>query len=472
MIFLFNTICFLSGGDCFLRETLYLDYFEITFNIILILALVVLNGFFVASEFSIVKMRPSRVDTLLKEGNKSAVYARTVTEHLDAYLSVTQLGITLASLGLGWIGEPAVAKMLAPVFHFFQVPVQLEHTLAFIVGFSLITALHIVLGELVPKSLSIQKTEAVVLFISRPLILFNKLMYPAVWTLNHIANWTLRRMGIQAASEAEEAHNEEEIRILMKESYKYGYIDRSELTYLDNVFDFSDRSAGEIMVPRTDMVCLYLDDSFDDCVETALNERMTRYPICDGDKDHIIGFLHIKDLLRPLKDGKKSDLRTLARDVLEVPVFMPISKLLRQLQKERKQLAVLIDEYGGTAGMVTIEDILEELVGDIQDEFDEERPEVEEKTDKIYSVDGKMLLEDVNDLFELELEDQQCDTIGGWVYTQLNTQPEAGQMVKLPKAEIYVEEVENLRITRLKIKLLSELDDVSQDMLDEQLNKD
>ena len=556
-------------------ETHYLDYFVIILNIIVILFLVALNGFFVASEFSIVKVRPSRLDTLIKEGSKSAVYARQVTEHLDAYLSVTQLGITLASLGLGWIGEPAVAKMLAPVFALLKLPPQLEHTLAFVVGFSVITALHIVLGELVPKSLSIQKTETIVLFVARPLIMFDKLMYPAVWFLNHVANWTLRRMGISAASEAEEAHNEEEIRILMEESYKYGYIDKSELTYLDNVFDFSERSAGEIMVPRTDMICLYLEDSFDENIKTALTERMTRYPICNEDKDHIIGFLHIKDLLRALNDGQKPDLSTLARDVLEVPVSMPISNLLRLLQKERKQLAILIDEYGGTAGMVTIEDILEEIVGEIQDEFDEERPEVEEETDKSYSVDGKMLLEDVNDLFGLELDDgqkpdlstlardvlevpvsmpisnllrllqkerkqlailideyggtagmvtiedileeivgeiqdefdeerpeveeetdksysvdgkmlledvndlfglelddSQCDTIGGWVYTQLNTQPQIGQTVKLPKAEITVEEVEALRITRLKIKLLSALSSVNQGMLDEHLNKD
>lgn len=297
-------------------------------------------------------------------------------------------------------------------------------------------------------------------------------MYPAVWLLNHIANWTLRRMGIQAATEAEEAHNEEEIRILMKESYKYGYINKSELTYLDNVFEFSERNAGEIMVPRTDMICLYLEDSFDDNIQTALDERMTRYPICDGDKDHIIGFLHIKDLLRALKDGQKPDLRTLARDVLEVPVFMPISQLLRLLQKERKQLAVLIDEYGGTAGMVTTEDILEELVGEIQDEFDEERPEVEEECDKTYSVDGKVLLEDINSLFGLDLDDSQYDTIGGWLYAQFTEPPEAGQTVELPQATISVEEVDALRITRVQIRLLAPLDSVTQGMLDEQLKKD
>ena len=180
----------------------------------------------------------------------------------------------------------------------------------------------------------------------------------------------------------------------MEESYKYGYIDKTELTYLDNVFDFSERHASEIMVPRTDMICLYLKDSFTENIEVALSERMTRYPICEEDKDHIIGFLHIKDLLRALNAGQKPDLRTLAREVLVVPESMPISKLLRLLQKQRKQLAILIDEYGGTAGMVTIEDILEEIVGEIQDEFDEERPEVEEESDKTYSIDGKMLLED------------------------------------------------------------------------------
>ena len=369
------------------------------------------------------------------------------------------------------IGEPAVAKMLTPLFHLFNIPAQLEHTIAFVVGFSVITALHIVLGELVPKSLSIQKTEKVVLFIAWPLIVFNKLMYPAVWFLNHVANWTLRRMGIHAASEAEEAHNEEEIRILMEESYKYGYIDKTELTYLDNVFDFSERHASEIMVPRTDMICLYLKDSFTENIEVALSERMTRYPICEEDKDHIIGFLHIKDLLRALNAGQKPDLRTLAREVLVVPESMPISKLLRLLQKQRKQLAILIDEYGGTAGMVTIEDILEEIVGEIQDEFDEERPEVEEESDKTYSIDGKMLLEDVNDLFGLELSSNSCDTIGGWVYSQLDYPPQLGQSVKLPKAEFLVEELDNIRITRLKVKLLQEPGSIHQGMLEEQLNK-
>lgn len=447
-----------------------MDYLSIIFNIIVILFLVALNGFFVASEFSIVKIRPSRLDALLKEGKKQAEHAKTVTTHLDAYLSVTQLGITLASLGLGWIGEPAVAKMLEPIFGLFKIPAQLEHTIAFVVGFATITALHIVLGELVPKSLSIQRTEQVVLFVSWPLLVFNKLMYPAVWFLNHVANWVLRLIGIHPASEGDDAHNEEEIRILMEESYKYGYIDKSELTYLDNVFDFSERHASEIMVPRTDMLCVYLQDSFEDNMKVALNERMTRYPICDDDKDHIVGFLHTKDLLRALHAGKKPDLRTLARDLLTVPESMPISKLLRLLQKERKQIAILIDEYGGTAGMVTIEDILEEIVGEIQDEFDEERPEVEAEGEKTYSIDGKMLLEDINDLFGLDIESENCDTIGGWIYSQIEYPPQLGQHVDLPNLIFTIEELDNVRITRLKVKLLHDVEGIHKGMLEEYLH--
>lgn len=446
-----------------------MDYLIILLNVVIVLFLVLLNGFFVASEFSIVKVRPSRLDALIKEGNKQAVHAKKVTEHLDAFLSVTQLGITIASLGLGWIGEPTVAQILHPIFQILNLSPQMEHTVAFVLGFSVITALHIVMGELVPKSLSIQKTEQIVLFVAWPLLMFDKLMYPAVWFLNHIANWILHRMGIDAASEAEEAHNEDEIRILMEESHKHGYIDKTELTYLDNVFDFSDRRASDIMVPRTDMICLYLEDSLEENIKTALDERLTRYPICEEDKDHIIGFLHIKDLLRVLNSGEKPDLRELARDVLLVPESLPLSKLLKTLQKHRSQIAVLIDEYGGTAGMVTVEDILEEIVGEIQDEFDEERPEVEEKGKKTYSVDGKMLLEDVNDYFELELDTENCDTIGGWVYAQLDYPPKVGQKLKTAAAEFMVEEIDKMRITRVKIQLLHEPANLHEELQEEHL---
>ena len=220
-----------------------MDYTSAILNLLLVAFLVALNGFFVAAEFAIVKVRSSRIDTLVHDGNTRAKYAKNLVEHLDAYLSVTQLGISLASLGLGWIGEPAVARLIDPITNSLGLSPELSHTVSFAVAFSFITALHIVLGELAPKSLAIQKAEGVVLWVAIPMIMFYKLMYPAVWFLNHVANWILRLVGIQVSNEGEAAHTEEEIRILMEESHKQGYIDQTELTFVDNIFDFAERNA-------------------------------------------------------------------------------------------------------------------------------------------------------------------------------------------------------------------------------------
>lgn len=428
----------------------------ILLNVAAVIVLIFMNGFFVASEFSIVKIRPSRLETLIKEGVKEAENAKIVTEQLDAYLSVTQLGITIASLGLGWIGEPTVIRMLEPIFKMMSLPEKLEHTIAFVLGFSIITALHIVLGELVPKSLSIQKTEQIVLAVSGPLIFFDKIFYPVVWFMNHVANWVLSLFGVEAASEQEEAHNEEEIRLLMEESHKQGYIDKSELTYLDNVFEFSDRRAGEIMVPRTDMVCLYLEDDFEENLKVALKEKMTRYPVCDEDKDHVVGIIHVIDMLQAVKNGGKVDLRKLMRAPFIVPESMDVSKLLRMMQKRRAQMCILADEYGGTAGLLTLEDILEEIVGEIQDEFDDERNEIIELGEKTYSVDGKVLLEQINDLFELSIdtEDVDVDTVGGWVYAKVEYPPRVGKQVEAEGAIFTIEEMDKVRITRVHIEVL------------------
>ena len=436
----------------------------ILFNLVAIVVLIAMNAFFVASEFSIVKIRASRLETLIKDGVKEAESAKKVTEHLDAYLSVTQLGITIASLGLGWIGEPTIIRILEPVFELFTLPKNLEHTIAFVLGFSIITALHIVLGELVPKSLSIQKTEQVVLFVSGPLIFFDKIFYPAVWFMNHVANWVLSLFGVKSASEQEEAHNEEEIRLLMEESHKQGYIDKSELTYLDNVFEFSDRRAGEIMVPRTDMVCLYLEDDFEESLKVALKEKMTRYPVCDEDKDHVVGVIHVIDMLQAVKNGGKVDLRKLMRAPLIVPESMDISKLLRMMQKRRAQMAILADEYGGTAGILTLEDILEEIVGEIQDEFDDERNEIVELGEKTYSVDGKVLLEQINDLFELTIDTEDVDTIGGWVSAKVEYPPRIGKQVETEGAIFTIEEMDKVRVTRVHIEVLYVPESVHEDI--------
>jgi CBS domain containing-hemolysin-like protein len=430
-----------------------LDFWTALFKLAIILFLVFMNGFFVAAEFAVVKIRSSRLETMIQDGNKRAKYAKKLTDHLDASLSVTQLGITLASLGLGWIGEPTVAAMLHPLIEFFGLSPEVGHSISFVIAFSFITALHIVLGELTPKSLAIQKAESVVLGIAFPMLLFQRVMYPAVWVLNHVANWVLKKLGFEVNSEDDAAHTEAEIRILMEESHKQGYIDKTELTFVDNVFDFSDRHVREIMIPRTDMICLYLEDSFAENVDKALQERLTRYPMCIDDKDNIIGFLHIKDLLRSLYAGKQPDLRTLVRQAPVVPETMPISNLLKLLQKRRSQLAIVVDEYGGTAGMVTIEDIIEEIVGEIQDEFDEERPMVEKRGEATYSVDAKLLLGELNDILEMNFDVENVDTIGGWLYAQVEIPPQIGQKTTFAGDEFFVEEVDNVRITRVLIKL-------------------
>lgn len=431
-----------------------MDYTSAILNLLLVAFLVALNGFFVAAEFAIVKVRSSRIDTLVHDGNTRAKYAKNLVEHLDAYLSVTQLGITLASLGLGWIGEPAVARLIDPITNSLGLSPELSHTVSFAVAFSFITALHIVLGELAPKSLAIQKAEGVVLWVAIPMIMFYKLMYPAVWFLNHVANWILRLVGIQVSNEGEAAHTEEEIRILMEESHKQGYIDQTELTFVDNIFDFAERNVREVMIPRTDMICMYAEDPFEENMKIALEEHLTRYPVCDPDKDNIIGFLHIKDLLRALSTGEKDmDIRSLTRKVTAVPESMPLSNLLKLLQKHRAQIAIVVDEYGGTAGMVTVEDILEEIVGEIQDEFDEERPFIEQRDDNTYSVDARLLLEEINDELEINLDSESFDTIGGWLYSRIEMPPVIDDKIIYEGDEFTVEEVDNVRITRILIKV-------------------
>ena len=426
-------------------------------KLLAVLLLVFMNGFFVAAEFAVVKIRHSRLEMLIQDGNRQARYARMLTDHLDASLSVTQLGITLASLGLGWIGEPAVAKVILPLASLIGIGEASAHTISLVLAFSLITAFHIVLGELTPKSMAIQNVEKVVLGVALPMLVFQRIMYPFVWMLNHVANWVLRCLGFEAASEADAAHTEDEIRILMEESHKQGYIDKTELDFVDNVFDFSERSVREIMVPRTDMICLYLEDSLEENIQTALTQHPTRYPICREDKDDIIGFLHIKDLLADFSAGRRPDLEHLARKALVVPESMAVSRLLKTMQKERCQLAIVVDEYGGTAGLVTIEDIVEEIVGEIQDEFDQERPLVEKRGERLYSLDAMLLLADVSDILEIEMSVDNVDTIGGWLYAEVQSPPQAGQMASFGGNEFFVEETEHLRITRVLVHLQREL---------------
>ena len=434
-----------------------MDIVPILFQLLLVFFLIAMNGFFVAAEFACVKIRPSRLETLIQEGSRQAKYAKKLTDHLDASLSVTQHGITLASLGLGWVGEPAVATLILPITHAIGLDDVIGHTIALALAFSIITGLHIVLGELTPKTMAIQNVEKIMLSVALPMLVFHRVMYPFVWLLNHVANWVAHRMGFHTASEGDDAHTEEEIRLLMEESHRQGLIDDTEVDFVDNVFDFTDLNVREIMTPRTDMVCLYLEDTMDENLHIILEEQLTRYPICHEDKDHIVGFLHVKDLMRVMAEGRKPNLRRLARKALIVPESMDVSVLLKTMQKQRSQMAIVVDEYGGTAGMVTIEDIVEEIVGDIQDEFDEERPTAERRGKRIFSVDAKMLLEELEDILEIDIEDEDVDTVGGWLYDQIGQAPRVGQMAASGGNLFYVEEVDGVRITRVLIHCAEDL---------------
>ncbi|MFU1793008.1 hemolysin family protein [Paenibacillus azoreducens] len=418
------------------------------FNLIWVVVLVLLNGFFVSAEFAMVKIRSSRVETLVDEGRKGSLFARSIVNNLDAYLSACQLGITLASLGLGWLGEPVVARLVRPVIHALGFGEATVHGIAVVIAFLIITILHIVLGELAPKSMAIRNSESVVLLSAAPMVYFYKLMYPLIWVLNGLANALLRLFKIAPASESDSAHTEEEIRVLMKESNKNGLIDNTELALVDNIFDFTETTGREIMIPRTEMICLNTQLSREENIEIAYEGMRTRYPVCDGDKDHIIGFIHIKDLLR----STVVEYNSLIRPILTVPESIQISALLKLMQRNKTQIAILIDEYGGTSGLVTLEDIMEEIVGEIQDEFDEERPGIEMIHESEYSIDGLMLIDEINERFGLELDTTDYDTVGGWLYSRIEAiPPQKGQSAEVDGHVFIVEETDHKRISRIKL---------------------
>jgi len=428
---------------------------EIVINLFIVLLLVFMNGFFVATEFAMVKVRKSRINTLAAEGSMAAKYTKKVVNDLNTYLSACQLGITLASLGLGWIGEPTIAAMLTPLFRHLNINEITIHSVSFALGFSVITAFHIVLGELVPKSLAIISAEKIALFTALPLVFFYRATYPIMWLFNHSTNLILGIFGISRVEEHESAHTDAEIMLLIQDSYKHGLIDKTELTFMDNIFDFSEKSVREIMTPRTDMICLFKDDSLDKIIEIVMEEELTRYPVCVHNKDNVIGFVHIKDLFKLKIQGNENNIDNIIRNIISIPKSISISILLKRLQKEKAQLAVVIDEYGGTAGLVTIEDILEEIVGEIQDEFDDEIEEIQELEKDVYSIDSRVHIEDINELLNINIDSDDADSIGGWIYSMIETSPQINQKIKYNGYEFIITKCNKQRIIRIKVALMN-----------------
>ncbi|MBU3181089.1 hemolysin family protein [Clostridium psychrophilum] len=423
-------------------------------NIIIVFLLVFMNGFFVATEFAMVKVRKSRIETLVLDGDRNAKHTLTIVKNLNLYLSACQLGITLASLGLGWIGEPAVSNILTPLFNLFHFSESTVHSVSDILGFAIISGTQIVFGELAPKSLAIINTEKIAVHTSLPLVLFYKVTYPIMWTLNHSTNLVLKIWGITEVKEHESAHTDEEIKLLLEESYKHGLIDKTELTLVDNIFNFSEKTVNEIMIPRTDMECIFIEDSFDRIIKFALEKQLTRYPVCKDSKDNVIGFIHLKDLYKKKIEGTNKNIEDIIRKINFVPEYASISELLREfkIEKERAQMAIIIDEYGGTSGLVTIEDILEEIVGEIQDEFDKDDAEIIKTKDNNYIVDGKIILDDTNELLKISMKSENIDTIGGWIYSQLTEYPKVNDKVTYEGYDFIVLECDSKRISKVLIK--------------------
>ncbi|RST58138.1 HlyC/CorC family transporter [Siminovitchia terrae] len=392
-------------------------------KLLLVFFLIGITAFFVASEFAIVKIRSSRLDQLIVEGNKKASVVKQIISNLDGYLSATQLGITVASLGLGWLGEPTIQMILMPLFERFEVPSSLTGILSFLIAFITITFVSVILGELVPKNLAIFKPEAVALAVSTPLVWFYKILFPFVWLLNRTARIVTRLFGVKSTSESEVAHSEEELRIILSNSLKSGEINQSEYRYVNKIFEFDNRVAKEIMVPRTEVVTIDESASIEEIMSTLKEARLTRYPITeDGDKDRILGVVNIKEFLTDCIEGNCKGSQPIINYIkpeISVIETIPIQRLLLKMQKERSHMAVLVDEYGGTAGIVTAEDILEEIVGEIRDEFDDDEiPLVRRLGDEHFLLDSKVLIEEVNDLLGIDLQCEDIDTIGGWLLTQ------------------------------------------------------
>lgn len=428
--------------------------FVVGLKLLAVVFLVLLNGFFVATEFALVKVRHTQLEPLAVKGHRRAGAALHLVRHLDAYLSACQLGITLASLALGWIGETVFVFLLTPVFQFFAVEsVAIQHSLAVGFGFSIITFLHIVVGEMAPKTLAIRLPVETSLWIAFPMRLFYVTMYPFIWVLNESAMLVLRMVGLQPAAESSGVHSEEELRLLVATSQKHSGASRFSRDIVLNALDLRRRIARDVMRPRNDMAVLNTEDTLAECLDVAEKTRYSRFPLCEGgDLDRTLGVIHFKDLFAlRAKARNGADLLPVARKLIYVPETARLEKLMQFFQERKLHLAMVVDEYGGTVGMVTLENILEEIVGQIQDEFDTEKPLLVRVNDTTWVVAGALPLHELEELVALPLREEGITTTSGWVTHRLGGFPKAGDTLTVGAYELQVEEMEGLRVGRLKL---------------------
>ncbi len=426
---------------------------EILWRLGLAFFLVAANGFFVAAEFALVGARRTRIDSLAAEGMRRAKIAREAVTHLDHYISATQLGITLASLGLGWVGESTLAVIFMGAFDGLPDPfnVLAAHGVAATLAFALITVMHIVLGELAPKSVALLYPEEVSLWTAGPLIVFSRIFTPFIHLLNGSANLLLKALGMRAATELERVHRPEEIEMLIDQSYESGLLSKEPVDMIRGVFDLSEMNAGEVMTPRTEVVALDATISVDAAADAILAARHSRLPVYEENLDHVVGLVLARDVWEAQREGV-TELASVVRSATFVPQSKTVEDLLRDMQREQIHIAVVVDEFGGTAGIVTIEDLVEEIVGEIRDEHEEADEEILD-TGEATLLGGTVPVADVNERFALDLPEGDYTTMAGYMLGRLGRLARPGDEVAFEGGRLQVVAVDGRRILRMALFL-------------------
>lgn len=431
-------------------------------GVIIVVVLVLINGFFVAAEFSLVSVRRTRVEELVTRGHRDAKAVQHAVRDPDRFIAATQLGITLASLGLGWIGEPALSHLLEPLFEW--LPGEIGGVAAHVaaggaLAFFLITSMHVVMGELMPKSIALQDPERTALLVARPTLWAETIFRPFIWLLNGTGNFLLRLLGARRVDEHAQLHSVAELKMLVDASQRGGVLAPTEGEMLQAVFDFREMLARQVMVPRTEMICVEVDQPLAEVIELVVQHHLTKFPVYENDLDHIVGILHVKDLVRVMHRPGQTRLgpRDLMREPLIVPDTVRVEALLGRFRQRKQHMAILLDEYGGTAGLVTLQDLLEEIVGEVADAFEPGEPDVQRLPDGTVRVNGLMPLEEFNDVFGLNLVDPNYETIAGYVMGRLDRIPKIGDEVQVPANEhetlcLRVEQMDGKRIARLVLR--------------------
>jgi CBS domain containing-hemolysin-like protein len=435
-----------------MESTLGIDLLRLVAVIVLVLA----NGFFVAAEFALVSVRRTRIAELVAQGNQAAQWAKKALENPDQVIAATQLGITLASLGLGWVGEPALSHLLEPLIELFPGGVQDEvsHSISVGLAFAIITFLHVVVGELAPKSIALQNPEGTSLWVARPTLWTEWIFKPFIWALNGTGNYLLKLVGVNPASGHELVHSVEELKMIVTASAEVGVVEDEAREMLHAVFDFGEMLVRQLMIPRTEILGIEADMDLDESIRIATDSTFTKFPVYDDNLDNIIGVVHIKDLLRAEHNPERKSClaRDLVREAFFVPESVPVRRVLQEFRDRRQHIAIVMDEFSGTAGLVTLEDLMEEIVGEVSDPFDSPDPEIQVHADGSVIIEGLALIEEVNEKLNLELDDPHYDTIAGYILGKLNRMAKIGDRVDVGGGtHLEVIKLDGMRIEQLSL---------------------